>query len=81
MSRIYYSLYDRLLSHFALGKAFAKVRRAKGAPGVDGQTIADFADHVEDELSTSFTNCGPRLIGHNRCDGLRYPSPEAAREV
>ena len=51
MRRIYYSLYDRLLHRFALGKAFAKVRRAKGAPGVDGQTIADFADNVEDELT------------------------------
>ena len=51
MSRIYYSLYDRLLSHFALGKAFAKVRRAKGAPGVDGQTIDHFAEHVEEEIS------------------------------
>lgn len=51
MSRIYYSLYDRLLNHFALGKAFAKVRRAKGAPGVDGQTINAFADNVVGELS------------------------------
>lgn len=51
MRSIYYSLYDRLLHRLALGKAFAKVRRAKGAPGVDGQTIADFADNEEDELT------------------------------
>ena len=43
MSRIYYSLYDRLLHREALERAFAKVRRAKGAPGVDGQSIADLA--------------------------------------
>ena len=51
MSRIYYSLYDRLLQLPALARAFAKVRRAKGAPGVDGQTIADFAANAEDELT------------------------------
>jgi retron-type reverse transcriptase len=51
MSRIYYSLYDRLLQLPAMARAFAKVRRAKGAPGVDGQTIADFAGNVEEELS------------------------------
>lgn len=51
MSRIYYSLYDRLLHRRALARAFAKVRRAKGAPGVDGQTIADFEANVEDEFT------------------------------
>jgi len=52
MSKIFYSLYDRLLQRRALAQAFAKVRRAKGAktPGVDGQTAADFADHQGDEL-------------------------------
>jgi len=52
MSKIFYSLYDRLLHRRALAQAFAKVRRAKGAktPGADGQTAADFADHQEDEL-------------------------------
>ena len=51
MSKIYYSLYDRLLQLPALARAFAKVRRAKGAPGVDGQTVADFAANVADELA------------------------------
>lgn len=51
MSRIYYSLYDRLLNRRVLARAFAKVRRAKGVPGVDGQTISDFEVNVEDELT------------------------------
>jgi RNA-directed DNA polymerase len=50
MSRIYHSLYDRLLHRRALAQAFAKVRRARGAPGVDGQTIADFAANVDEEV-------------------------------
>jgi len=50
MSRIYYSLYDRLLHREALKRAFAKVRRAKGKPGVDGQSITDFEANLEEEL-------------------------------
>jgi group II intron reverse transcriptase/maturase len=50
MNRTYYSLYDRLLHARALARAFAKVRRAQGAPGVDGQTIADFADREAAEI-------------------------------
>ncbi len=48
--QIYYSLYDRLLDHRALARAFKKVRRAKGAPGVDGQTISDFQSGLSEEL-------------------------------
>lgn len=48
--RIYYSLYDRLLDRRALARAFEKVRRAKGAPGVDGQTIADFESGLLEEV-------------------------------
>jgi len=50
MSKIYYSLYDRLLHREALKRAFAKVRRAKGKPGVDGQSITDFEANLEEEL-------------------------------
>ena len=49
--KVWYSLYGRLLSEAALQLAFAKVRRAKGAPGVDGQTIADFARARDQEIS------------------------------
>jgi len=49
--RIYYSLYDRLLDRRALARAFEKVRRAQGAPGVDGQTIHDFESGLSDELT------------------------------
>jgi hypothetical protein len=44
VSRIWYSLYDRMLSERALRKAFWRVRSAKGAAGIDGQSINDFAE-------------------------------------
>lgn len=43
MSSIWYSLYGRLLNRSALDKAFAKVKSAKGAAGIDGQSLQDFA--------------------------------------
>ena len=45
-----YSLYDRLLSIRSLSEAFKKVKRAKGAGGIDGQSIADFAENEEENL-------------------------------
>lgn len=51
MDRIYYSLYDRMLRLENLRKAFAQVRSAKGAPGIDGQSIQDFARKEEENLT------------------------------
>jgi RNA-directed DNA polymerase len=49
--RVWYSLYDRLLQRRALEVAFAKVRRASGAPGIDGQSVTDFEGNLGEELS------------------------------
>ena len=70
MKRTYYSLYDRLLDRRALARAFEKVRRAKGAPGIDGQTIGDFAADLLGELT--------RLVTELRNKSYR---PSAVRRV
>lgn len=49
--KVWYSLYGRLLDERALKAAFVKVRRAKGKPGIDGQTIADFAKAEAPEIA------------------------------
>jgi group II intron reverse transcriptase/maturase len=49
--RVYYSLYDRLLSAQALSLAFKKVKSANGAPGIDGQSVSDFAEQRETHVS------------------------------
>ena len=53
--RIYYSLYDRLLSASALVAAFKKVKSAKGAAGIDGQSIYGFADQEEKYVAQLLT--------------------------
>lgn len=51
MVRIYYSLYDRMLEQKRLLHAFAKVKSNKGAAGIDGQSVADFAEHLPEEIA------------------------------
>lgn len=50
MERIYYSLYDRMLHQKRLLGAFAKVKSNRGAAGIDGQSISDFAAHLPAEI-------------------------------
>jgi RNA-directed DNA polymerase len=47
MAKVYYSLYDRLLSYERLYKGFLKVKRSKGTAGVDGQSIDKFSENLE----------------------------------
>lgn len=51
MAKIYYSLYDRMLHQKGLLQAFRKVKSNKGKPGIDGQTIEDFAEHLSEEIA------------------------------
>jgi len=51
MGKIYYSLYDRMLSCNNMNKAFQKVKASKGAAGVDGQSIDKFAKHLDKNIS------------------------------
>jgi len=48
--RVYYSLYGRLLSKQALYTGFKQVWKAKGAAGIDGQSLSDFAAKLDVNL-------------------------------
>jgi RNA-directed DNA polymerase len=50
-AKVWYSLYGRLLEEERLRAAFAKVRIAKGAAGIDGQSIASFAEAQDQEIA------------------------------
>lgn len=58
--RKYYSLYGRLLSLPVLTEAFRQVKRNRGAPGVDGQTLSEFESNLEGELSCLFNELKER---------------------
>jgi group II intron reverse transcriptase/maturase len=50
-TRVWYSLYDRLLHADTLRTAFKKVKSSNGAPGVDGQSCRDFALNQTEEIA------------------------------
>lgn len=52
MSRIWYSLYGRMLSKKSLLHAFVKVKSANGAAGIDGQSVKDFSESLNSNLDT-----------------------------
>jgi RNA-directed DNA polymerase len=51
MGKVYYSLYDRMLHASKLREAFKRVKSKRGAAGIDGQTIDDFAASLEENLT------------------------------
>ncbi|EGR0072973.1 group II intron reverse transcriptase/maturase [Vibrio vulnificus] len=48
--RVYYSLYGHLLNKERLYRGFKKVWKAKGAAGIDRQSLSDFASNLSDNL-------------------------------
>ena len=48
--KVYYSLYSQMLSINALYNGFKKVYRAKGAAGIDGQSLSDYAENLVSNL-------------------------------
>lgn len=49
--RTYYSLYGQLLSKALLEDSYRHVKRAKGAAGIDGQSLSAFAADLDGELT------------------------------
>lgn len=72
MERIYYSLYDRMLHKQRLLGAFAKVKTNRGAAGIDGQSVDDFAAHLPHEID--------RLL-HELRDKSYRPQPVRRVEI
>ena len=52
MAKIYHSLYGRMLHEKGLLQAFRKVKSNKRKPGIDGQSIENFAEHLPEEVAT-----------------------------
>lgn len=49
--RVYYSLYGQLLNKERLYKGFKKVWKAKGAAGIDKQSLSDYASNLDANLA------------------------------
>ena len=77
--RTYYSLYDRLLNYRALARAFEKVRRSKGAPGDDGQTINAFGLELREELACLLTELRNKTYQPQPVRRVTIPKPDGGQ--
>ena len=68
--RVYYSLYGQLLDKARLYNGFNKVKKAKGAAGIDMQSLSDFASDLDNNLAAL----------HDELQTKRY-RPQAVRRV
>jgi len=73
----WYSLIDKIYREENLKPAFKRVKRNNGAPGIDGETVSDFADELEtnikflhEQLKTNGYEPGPvRRVEIEKPDG------------
>ena len=79
MKRIYYSLYDRLLNKRRLYEAFLKVKSAKGAPGIDGQSIGDFEKKLPVELDMLVEELKEKKYKPQPVRRVEIPKPDGGK--
>ena len=72
MVRQYYSLYDRMLSVKNLYRGYLGVKKAKGAAGIDGQSVADFGQDLERNLA---------ILSEELREKSYRPNPVRSKEI
>ncbi|WP_273002917.1 reverse transcriptase domain-containing protein [Acetomicrobium hydrogeniformans] len=72
MATIYYSLYDRMLLKGNLYQGYLGVKKAKGSAGIDRQTIADFEENLEANLTA---------LAQELRDKRKEPQPVKRQEI
>jgi len=81
MRRIYYSLYDRLLRPQALAEAFMKVKSAKGAAGIDRQSLKDFETNLVEELQTLLNELREKRYRPKPVERVMIPKPDGGERM
>lgn len=76
MEKIYYSLYDRLLSEDRLLSSWKKVKSKKGAAGIDAESIGDFAADLEKNLSNLVTELHQKTYRPLPVRRVEIPKPD-----
>ena len=75
MVKIWYSLYGRMLCRKRLYRAFMKVKSAKGAAGVDGQSVNDFAESLESGIGHLLAELGEKSYEPQPVRRVEIPKP------
>ena len=75
MVKVWYSLYNRMLNKRNLVKAFLKVKSSKGAAGIDGQTIEDFAESLATNVDLILTELQEKSYQPQPVRRVEIPKP------
>ena len=81
MVDVWYSLYDRMLSRENLVKAFYKVRSSKGAAGIDGQSIDDFAGLLATNIDQLLTELRDKSYQPLAVRRVEIPKPNGGKRL
>ena len=76
MVKVWYSLYSRMLSRAALHKAFNRVKSAKGAAGIDGQSIKDFSESLCENLDQLLVELREKSYQPQAVRRVEIPKPD-----
>ena len=75
MVKVWYSLYNRMLNKRNLVRAFAKVKSSRGAAGIDGQTIKDFAASLPVNIDLILTELRDKSYHPKPVRRVEIPKP------
>ncbi|BCO08572.1 group II intron reverse transcriptase/maturase [Desulfolithobacter dissulfuricans] len=81
MVDVWYSLYDRMLSRENLVKAFYKVKSSKGAAGIDGQSIDDFAGSLATNIDHLLTELQDKSYQPLAARRVEIPKPNGGKRL
>jgi RNA-directed DNA polymerase len=73
-------LMEQVCNRKNLVRAWKRVRRNQGSPGVDGMTIADAGDYLREPWPSIGLNCSREPTSRSRSNGSKSPSRTAGSE-
>ena len=79
--RKYYSLIDKVYSYKNLESAFEKIKKNRGSAGIDGVSIYDFQNVMEEELKKLMTELQDGSYCPQAVKRVRIPKPDGGERL
>ena len=76
-----HSLIDKVYKRKNLEMAWERVNANRGSGGIDGQTLKDFAEQLDQNLDRLHSELGRMSINHTRCGRCRSQRRESRGSI